>query len=163
LASCSHSTRIVKTSRPARKAPLLHFPFRRLAICLDCDACFELGPGSCPACGSGTLAPLARFFQNGNSGSPAKVRRQMLVVAQDHPHVYEYLKRMFAGNDTVEVILDRRNGDRRRPGATHHPDRRRMSDRRRQEIDSQLRALGWAIVLLDTGRDHERVRPRSPR
>ncbi len=87
----------------------------------------------------------------------------MLVVAQDHPHVYEYLKRMFAGNDTVEVILDRRNGDRRRPGATHHPDRRRMSDRRRQEIDSQLRALGWAIVLLDTGRDHERVRPRSPR
>src|SRR6266705_5125976 len=38
LASCSHSTRIVKTAHPARKAPLLHFPFRRLAICLDCDA-----------------------------------------------------------------------------------------------------------------------------
>jgi len=154
----------VKTVRPARKAPLLHFPFRRLAICLDCDSCFELGPGSCPACGSGTLAPLARFFQpNGSSPGTGKVRRQLLVVARDHPHIYEYLKRMFAGNETLEVVLDRRNGDRRRPGAAHQPDRRRASDRRRQEIDSQLRALGWAIVMLDVARDHERARPRSPR
>jgi len=154
----------VKTVRPARKAPLLHFPFRRLAICLDCDSCFELGPGSCPACGSGTLAPLARFFQpNGSSPGTGKVRRQLLVVARDHPHIYEYLKRMFAGNETLEVVLDRRNGDRRRPGAAHQPDRRRASDRRRQEIDSQLRALGWAIVMLDVARDPERARPRSPR
>jgi len=163
LASCSHPTVFVKTTHPAKKAPLLHFPFRRLAICLDCDSCFELGPGSCPACGSGTIAPLARFFnQNAGSGT-AKVRRHLLVVARDHPHIYEYLKRMFAGNDTLEVILDRRNGDRRRPATNHHPDRRRASDRRRQEIDSQLRALGWAVVMLDVARDHDRHRPRTSR
>jgi len=44
-------------------APVLHFPFRRLAFCLDCEACFELGADDCPACGGDTWAPLARFLE----------------------------------------------------------------------------------------------------
>lgn len=154
----------MRTIHTARKAPVLHFPLRRLALCLDCDSCFELGPGTCPACGSETLAPLARFFQsNGHGGANGKLRKQLLVVAQENPHIYEYLKRMFAGNETLEVVMDRRKGDRRGQGMSQLPERRRSSDRRRQEIDHQLRALGWAIVLLDVARDQERTRPRSLR
>jgi hypothetical protein len=44
------------------KAAALHHPLRRVAICLDCEACFELGADRCPACGSETWAPLARFL-----------------------------------------------------------------------------------------------------
>ncbi len=39
-----------------------HLPLQKLALCLDCDACFELGYSTCPACSSRTWSPLARFF-----------------------------------------------------------------------------------------------------
>jgi hypothetical protein len=40
----------------------VHFPLRRLALCLDCDECFEIGSPTCPACGSETAVSLARFL-----------------------------------------------------------------------------------------------------
>ena len=41
--------------------PSLHVPLGRLALCLDCEECFELGVDACPACSSQTWVPLARF------------------------------------------------------------------------------------------------------
>jgi hypothetical protein len=41
----------------------VHLPLRRVALCLDCDECFELGFGMCPACGSGTWTALGRFLE----------------------------------------------------------------------------------------------------
>jgi hypothetical protein len=41
--------------------PRVHVPLARLALCLDCDACFEMGLDHCPACGSRTWSPLSRF------------------------------------------------------------------------------------------------------
>jgi hypothetical protein len=43
-------------------APRVHFPLARLALCLDCDACFEIGLEQCPACGSRTWSSLSRFI-----------------------------------------------------------------------------------------------------
>jgi hypothetical protein len=40
-----------------------HLPLQKVALCLDCDECFELGYATCPACGSRTWSPLARFFE----------------------------------------------------------------------------------------------------
>lgn len=37
-------------------------PLTRIALCLDCEQCFELGRAACPACGSETWAPVARFL-----------------------------------------------------------------------------------------------------
>lgn len=143
--------------------PLLHFPLRKLALCLDCDACFEFGSSTCPACGSETLSPLARFFQpvarlsralrsagDARAVEPS-LRRQLFVVARDRAKLYEHVKRAFADNPTVQVVLDRRVGDRRRSGMARVPDRRR-GDRRQRDVSGQLRALGWAIVLLDLAR-----------
>jgi hypothetical protein len=45
--------------------PHLHLPLRRLALCLDCEECFELGAEACPACGSGTSTTLALFLDGG--------------------------------------------------------------------------------------------------
>jgi hypothetical protein len=39
-------------------------PLTRIALCLDCERCFALGRGGCPACGSETWVPVARFFAN---------------------------------------------------------------------------------------------------
>ncbi len=57
-----------------------HLALRRLALCLDCDACFEIGADACPACSSDTWVSLARFLERrydsyATSGAVADVRR----------------------------------------------------------------------------------------
>ena len=39
-----------------------HLPLGRLALCLDCEATFEIRMASCPACTSRTWVPVARFL-----------------------------------------------------------------------------------------------------
>jgi hypothetical protein len=39
-----------------------HLPLGRLALCLDCETCFEVGSDPCPACGSRMWASVARFL-----------------------------------------------------------------------------------------------------
>jgi hypothetical protein len=67
--------------------------------------------------------------------------RMLFIVARDDPGLYESLRREFADEPEVEVILDRRAGERR----TGPGDERR----RRPEVDERLQALGWAIVHPD--------------
>jgi hypothetical protein len=43
----------------------VHVPLNRLALCLDCEECFEVGFDACPACSSATWVPLARFVGGG--------------------------------------------------------------------------------------------------
>ena len=40
----------------------LQLPLGRLALCLDCDTCFELGVDQCPACGGRVWASVAHFL-----------------------------------------------------------------------------------------------------
>ena len=47
--------------------PQLHLPLRRLALCLDCEKCFELGAAACPGCGSRTWMTLSRFLEGGQA------------------------------------------------------------------------------------------------
>jgi len=44
----------------------VHVPLTRLALCVDCEACFELGLHACPACSSRTWVPLSRFVGEGH-------------------------------------------------------------------------------------------------
>ena len=145
----------------------VHLPLRRLALCLDCDVCFEIGDDPCPACGSETWTPLARFLEMPSAESvshfldafedptPPRHRRDtprsrhLIIVARNRAKLYEHLKRAFAGNDTVQVILDRRVGERRQSTAGKTPERRRGDRRARPAITDQLRAMGWSVVMLD--------------
>jgi len=43
-------------------ANALRLPLGRLALCLDCETCFEIGTDPCPVCGSATWASVARFL-----------------------------------------------------------------------------------------------------
>ena len=40
----------------------LHLPLGRLALCLDCETCFEVGLDACPACGGRMWASVARIL-----------------------------------------------------------------------------------------------------
>jgi hypothetical protein len=165
--------------RHTRSTALSHLPLRRLALCLDCEACFEIGTSSCPACGGDTWVLLSKFLDQGplkvlpqfhpfpkswtaeTKGRPdakghdeahSQAAKQIFVVARDREKLFEYAKRVFSGNSSVEVVLDRRRGERRGADKTSSPDRRRGDRRLMNEIDNHLRALGWAVVRLDVFR-----------
>lgn len=168
----SESTRVhIRHTRSA--APALHLPLRRLALCVDCEACFAVGTESCPACGGDTWVLLARFLDQGPLRVPprfhpfpktwtegpkhrddtnGRVAKQILVVARDQQKLYEYARRAFAGNPTVEVVLDRRRAERRSADRPRMPERRQSVRRLTLEVDDHLRTLGWAVVRLDVFR-----------
>jgi hypothetical protein len=72
--------------------------------------------------------------------------RHLWIVSRDRPDVYEYFKtRLFLGRPNVEVVLDRRQGERRR-NADAPSIERRQGDRRQTAVDEDLARLGVAIV-----------------
>lgn len=97
----------------------------------------------CPACGGAAWRPL--------SGLPEQKVQQLIIVARDREHLYEHLKRAFAGNETVRVVLDRRvmgRGDRPEPAEAERRQDRPLT------IDGFLRAVGWVIVPLSVPEPH---------
>ena len=150
----------------------LHLPLKKLALCLDCDECFELGHSACPACGSATWTPAARFLKlvseaeaprgNGRktlsrrAAEDAAITKHLLIVARHRRELYDQIKRAFAGHETVQVVLDRREGERRRRKEPTASDRRAADRRARSGIDEQLRTIGWSLVLLDLAKTKRR-------
>ena len=150
-------------SRGRTLATHVHLPLRQLALCVDCNECFELGRATCPACGSGTWTWLWRFLQQASSsrrsrrrnGSRSKANRpdnqpervrQLIIVDRNRWHLYEHLQRAFAGNETVLVLLDRRVVERRSRSRPYEPERRKGDRRSLPQIDGLLRTIGLAIV-----------------
>src|SRR5262249_59024999 len=140
----------------------------------------RLAPHAGPACGSGTWTPAARFLDLMTASQTLRpeatvrklpprraaeeemaIAKHLLVVARHRRELYEEIKRAFAGHESVEVILDRRMGERRQDNEGPQPDRRRRSRRNRPGIDEQLRTIGWALLLLDLTKP-KRSWPPSP-
>ncbi len=79
----------------------------------------------------------------------------LFVVSRDAVKRYQDFKRAFSDQESVEIILDRRAGERRtpRPQASEPDGDRRRSDRRsRSEVDSDLSSLGYSVVRLTPAR-----------
>jgi hypothetical protein len=78
------------------------------------------------------------------------IRRLLFIVGSRRPEFYESLRRTFRGDDTVQVVLDRRRGERRasrRAAGRTAPRDQRVADRREHlEIEWQIRARGYAVV-----------------
>ena len=55
---------LVMKSRDVTASAQIHLPLQRVALCLDCDVCFDLGRNACPVCGSDTWIPLARYLNH---------------------------------------------------------------------------------------------------
>jgi len=145
-------------SRLALTTPRVYFPFARLALCADCEVCFEIGHDACPACGGRTWSPLSRLIGQATDGAIVRAvravvaetrggaaargdARHMVIVSRDQPKLFEMLRRELHDSETVTVILDRR-GNRPQQALA------RMNLRWRN-VDRQISALGWAIVRSD--------------
>jgi hypothetical protein len=73
----------------------------------------------------------------------------LFIVSRLEPQLFEYLSREFASEDDVNVILDRRLGERRGSAGTRDVERRRGDRRTLGHIPRQLRSLGYAFVRVD--------------
>ena len=72
-------------------------------------------------------------------------------MARNRRHLYEYLERAFAGNETIRVFLDRRVVQRRAYSGPYAVERRRGDRRSSRQTDELLRAIGWLIAPLGVG------------
>jgi hypothetical protein len=77
------------------------------------------------------------------------MRRELFIVARDRSDLYRYLSQTFADAENVEVIWDRRTGERRQGETTASPERRRRERRVRHSVDDELRTVGYAFLVLD--------------
>lgn len=75
----------------------------------------------------------------------------LVVTARNHPDLYGYLRRQFAGDDKVQVLLDRRHEERRHRGETHKPDRRKGDRRGGRGKDNGLGSHGFVVIRQFSG------------
>ncbi len=71
--------------------------------------------------------------------------RLMYIVSRAHPEQYEFVRQHFADEPSVEVLFDRRQAERRAVSLPTSQERR-IGDRRRNDVEQDLRAVGWALV-----------------
>ena len=77
----------------------------------------------------------------------------LFIVSRQQLDLYRYLTREFSTEVDVQVILDRRYGERRSHGERRSAPRgdRRATDRRGpSENGTQINTLGYAFVRLTT-------------
>ncbi|MGH7313004.1 MAG: hypothetical protein ACREJV_07530 [Candidatus Rokuibacteriota bacterium] len=86
-------------------------------------------------------------------------RRCLLVVPRSKLELYRSLKRSFADNDRVEVVLDRRFAQRRAATTVHEPERRRAERRVRTATEAELRSGRWTLVPVSAPSDPPHARP----
>ena len=70
----------------------------------------------------------------------------LLIVARNQPDLWRYLKANFVGDEKVEVILDRRLGERRQRAHPHELERRKGERRRQPSLDKDLTYRSFVIV-----------------
>jgi hypothetical protein len=86
--------------------------------------------------------------------------RLLFVVSRDALHRYEDMRRAFEGEDSVEVILDRRQGERRREERAHPVERRRTD--RRVHDSATPDDHGWTVTKhASAGDQSSEASPRA--
>jgi len=76
--------------------------------------------------------------------------REIFIVARDRPDLYRYLSQTFADAENVQVIWDRRAGERRVASIeARRPERRRSDRRRSASVEQELRTVGYAFISIE--------------
>ena len=70
----------------------------------------------------------------------------LFVIARREVERFDFVRRHFAAEPEVEVVFDRRVGQRRGLDARAPSEERRNLDRRRRDVSPDLNSLGWAYV-----------------
>src|SRR3989442_14849931 len=76
---------------------------------------------------------------------PSDVGPILIIVSRDEPWLCQVIKDQFADDERVEVLLDRRCGERRQQDVPPTSERRQR-ERRQTDVGSTVRFRGWAVV-----------------
>ena len=85
----------------------------------------------------------------GDAAKGAGVDPLLFIVSRDQRDLHAYLTKEFRLDEHVQVILDRRLGDRPAAGPRDR-DQRRGPRRRALSMDQQMRSAGFALVRRAT-------------
>ena len=75
------------------------------------------------------------------------MRRLLFIVSRERKELYEALRTALWNEMDCEIILDRREGERRAV-ARGGRDRRGEQRRQRAQVDREIRECGWAVVNI---------------
>jgi hypothetical protein len=75
-------------------------------------------------------------------------RRLVFIVSPTRMDIYEKLRAALIREPDVDLILDRRQADRRQADSAIERERRGSQRRERMAIDAEVREYGWAVVRL---------------
>lgn len=77
--------------------------------------------------------------------------RCVFIVARDQSDLWHYLRQHFAREEEVQVILDRRRGERRQRNRVTETERRQADRRRQPSVDNDLRYRSFVILHKQQG------------
>jgi hypothetical protein len=77
-------------------------------------------------------------------------RRLVFVISRDRMDLYDKLREALIREPDVDIILDRRAGERRVAQSAAEQERRGRQRRQRIALDAEVQACGWAVVKLPT-------------
>lgn len=100
------------------------------------------------AADSGTVTPGSVAAGAGSHGMSDDPLRFVCIVARDQPELYEHLRARFEGDPSIQVIFDRREGERRQPAPESECERRRAHRRWHPDNRDTLSAVGVFMVPL---------------
>lgn len=103
------------------------------------------------------LAPAGELVPRNSGASTAvpctntggQMARNVFIVSRQHRDLYTYLRERFASDPAVEVVLDRRFGQRRQQQAPVDAERRRNERRQRPEVEAELQTRSHAIITIE--------------
>jgi len=146
---------------------------KRARLCLDCDCLTD--ELFCPWCDRDGTVPITGWFRPMDDGEvnaprhgktqPPAGRRWILVVQHHQRDLYRVLRQALAGKG-VEVLYERRVGQRRRTTAGPAAEERRRGDRRRPRpsaVTYQAAAMAGPDSSSPPSADREPVRVARPR
>jgi len=112
---------------------------------------FSVSGGSVKAMHDGML-PEGGPFERSKGSRPrigSRLSRYLIIVARGQLSLYDYLTRNFAEDPKVQVLLDRRKGERRQKVQPREPERRKGERRRRPGIEQDLRSRSVVIIRVE--------------
>ena len=72
--------------------------------------------------------------------------RGLIIVARDQPDLWRTLMREFGQSQEIRVLLDRRQGERRKEDQSYVPDRRGVERRSLPRIEDDVRSRQYVLV-----------------
>jgi hypothetical protein len=76
----------------------------------------------------------------------------VFIISRERADLYDALRKALWNEPDCQIIMDRRNGDRRTHPLTiaTGEERRNRNRRERLPVDNEVRECGWAVVKITT-------------